>query len=137
LDQARAETPVGDNERASNGTAVETWQDEDGDAAAFVEAAPQLASTTFGNNTVRDVMTRAIDALPPDATWREAADLMRRHQVHRVLVMDGERLVGLVSAMDIARAVADGRVTARTYVFDRTSQGRPEGSRSSPLEIRR
>lgn len=34
-------------------------------------------------------------------------------RVHRVLVTEGRRLVGLVSSLDIARAVADGRLATR------------------------
>jgi CBS domain-containing protein len=43
---------------------------------------------------------------------------MRRQRIHRVLVTDAGTLVGIVSAFDIAGAVADHRFTRRTYVFD-------------------
>jgi CBS domain-containing protein len=38
--------------------------------------------------------------------------------------MDGESLLGIVTTMDLARAVADHQLTARRYVFER---GRAEG----------
>jgi hypothetical protein len=41
--------------------------------------------------------------------------------VHRVLVMDGESLIGSVTTRGIASAVADHEPTTRTYVFDRKS----------------
>jgi CBS domain-containing protein len=45
--------------------------------------------------------------------------MMRQYGVHRVLVVTRGRLVGLVSAMDITRAVADRKLTAHTYVFEK------------------
>lgn len=54
--------------------------------------------------TVKDIMTRRVVALPPAATVDEAADLMRQEHVHRVLVMQGDYLLGVVSTSDIARA---------------------------------
>jgi CBS domain-containing protein len=57
--------------------------------------------------------------LTPETLVTAAADYMRRAKVHRVLVMAGKQLLGLVSSSDITAAVADGKLTARTYVFDR------------------
>lgn len=68
-------------------------------------------------HTVAEVMTHAVHHLPPDAPVDAAADMMRRLAVHRVLVMEGDRLRGIVSTMDIARAVADHRLQTRTFVF--------------------
>jgi CBS domain. len=33
---------------------------------------------------------------------------MRKRGIHRVLVMDGKKLAGIISAIDIARAVSRG-----------------------------
>ena len=64
-------------------------------------------------------MTRSLWALPPDESVESAAELMRRNSIHRVLVMEGDQLAGIVSASDISGAVADHKLTARTYVFNR------------------
>ena len=55
--------------------------------------------------------------LPPDATVEEAAELMRSSGIHRVFVEDHKRMVGVVSSLDVTRALAEHRVGARTYVF--------------------
>lgn len=68
-------------------------------------------------HTVREAMTEQVVSLSPDTEVGEAADLMQRLAVHRILVMDGDRLAGLVTALDVAEAVADHRITARRYVF--------------------
>ena len=67
--------------------------------------------------TVDEVMTRKVESLPPDCSVDEAAILMGEKQIHRVLVMQGDVLLGIVSTSDVARAVAEHRLGSRTYVF--------------------
>jgi CBS domain-containing protein len=56
--------------------------------------------------------------LRPDATLREAADLMRREHVGAVVITEGRRPVGIVTDRDLAlRAVAVG-ATADTAVAE-------------------
>jgi CBS domain-containing protein len=57
--------------------------------------------------TVGEVMTGDIHSLPSSASIRNAATLMREKRIHRVLVIDDDALVGMVSALDVARAVSD------------------------------
>jgi CBS domain-containing protein len=57
--------------------------------------------------TVSEVMSGKVYALPPKAFVRRAASMMREKQIHRVLVIDDGNLVGVVSALDVARAVSD------------------------------
>ncbi|HJP87224.1 MAG TPA: CBS domain-containing protein [Gemmatimonadaceae bacterium] len=67
--------------------------------------------------TVADVMTRQVESLPPDCSVEEAALLMGRKQIHRVMVMMGDVLLGIVSTADVAKAVAEQRIRNRTFVF--------------------
>lgn len=67
--------------------------------------------------TVSEVMTRAVYNLPPSATAAAAADYMQRRDIHRILVMEEGQLLGIVTAHDIASAVAEGRATERRPVF--------------------
>lgn len=67
--------------------------------------------------TVADVMTREVESLPPDATVEEAALLMGKRQIHRVVVMMGDVLLGIVSTADVAKAVAEQKIKNRTFVF--------------------
>ena len=67
--------------------------------------------------TVGDLMTRNVHSLSPDESVDEAAWLMSEKRIHRILVMDGDEPVGILSALDVARAVADHRIKSRTYVF--------------------
>ena len=73
----------------------------------------ELASAEWdllGDHLVGDVMTRGLFALPPETPLDQAAKYMATRGIHRVLVMDGMRLLGIASASDFVRAVAEHRV---------------------------
>ncbi|CAL9380613.1 CBS domain-containing protein [Streptomyces sp. NPDC090994] len=58
---------------------------------------------------VKDVMTPGVVAVRPGASLVEAARLMRDHGIGDVVVADGQRVVGMLTARDITvRAVAEG-----------------------------
>ena len=58
---------------------------------------------------VADVVQRAPITLPPHGTIRQAAQLMESKGVGSIVVVDGQRLVGIVTDRDIVRrAVARG-----------------------------
>jgi CBS domain-containing protein len=61
---------------------------------------------------VQEIMTKNPSSVSPDATVREAAQLMQRENVGIIPVVDGtdRRLLGVVTDRDIAiRCVAEGR----------------------------
>ena len=51
--------------------------------------------------TVDDVATRELVTVGPDQDIDEVIGLMADHQLDRILVVDGERLVGIISEADI------------------------------------
>jgi CBS domain-containing protein len=68
---------------------------------------------------LRDVMTRDVKVIRPDAPIRDAARRMREIDVGPIPVCDGDRLVGLLTDRDITiRAVAEGRDPNTTCVRD-------------------
>ena len=101
----------------------ELWDDA---GAQVTERFANVASPEWNvleEHDVSEVMTRApLTTLPADASADAAADLMRRNGIHRVLVTDGEKLLGIVSALDIVKAAADHRFTSRTYAFNRDGE---------------
>lgn len=113
---------------------TELW----GDAGAEVDERFRDAAGPEWNileeHTVAEAMTRSVCSLSSDAEVPPAADYMRREGIHRLLVMDGGQLSGIVSAMDIAKAVAERRLTTRTYVFNRERDfdERGEGQEPAP-----
>jgi CBS domain-containing protein len=68
---------------------------------------------------IREIMTREVEVIRPDASIREAATKMKDLDVGAIPVCDGQRLQGVVTDRDIAvRAVAEGRDSTRTHVAD-------------------
>jgi CBS domain-containing protein len=58
---------------------------------------------------VSEVMTREVDTVRPDQTAREAASFMLRDDAGSMPVVEGERLVGMITDRDIAvRGIAKG-----------------------------
>ena len=54
---------------------------------------------------VGDVMTREVTSCSPDDTLERAATAMHEHDVSRLPVIEGGKLVGLVARGDVLRAV--------------------------------
>ena len=66
----------------------------------------QLAEDT----AVREIMTPRVLTIGPEADVREAAEHMLYADVHRLFVTEEDRPIGVISASDIAGAVAAGRI---------------------------
>jgi CBS domain-containing protein len=59
---------------------------------------------------VSDVMTREVQTVRPDQTAREAASFMLSADAGAIPVLEGDRLIGMITDRDIAvRGVAEGR----------------------------
>ena len=56
------------------------------------------------STTVRDVASKDLVTVTPDEDLDRALQLMAQHQVRRIPVVDGDRVVGIVSQADVARA---------------------------------
>lgn len=59
---------------------------------------------------VKDVMSRQLVKVSPEQSLREVAQVLADNSIHRVLVTQEGRLVGLVSSLDLVRLIADGRL---------------------------
>jgi CBS domain-containing protein len=98
---------------------TELWAGEQGDVADRIDEPVAAPWDPLAERTVADAMTWGVYALPPGAEVAAAAECMRSAGVHRMLVMEGGRLLGIVTTMDLVRAVAEHRIVRRTFVFDR------------------
>ena len=95
------------------------WDDAGGEVTARLAGAESSEWDFLAEHDVAEVMTRKLVAIAPDAPAEEAARLMNECGIHRVFVIDARRVIGVVSAIDIARAVAEHQLGTRTYVFNR------------------
>lgn len=98
---------------------LEAWSEIEPDVEERFAGVKGPEWNTLEEHTVSEAMTRApLVRMTPTDLVETAAAYMRRAGVHRVLVMDGRRLAGIVTTTDLARAVADHKLTTRTYVFE-------------------
>ena len=54
---------------------------------------------------VKDFMTRKVVYISPDTTIAHAADLMREQGLHRLPVIENDKLVGLVTGVRLQKQV--------------------------------
>jgi acetoin utilization protein AcuB len=62
--------------------------------------------------TVDQIMTKAVITITPRHNARDAARLMLEHKIGGLPVVDGKRLVGIITETDLVRAFAEGTVPA-------------------------
>mgnify|MGYP000751098131 CR=1 FL=1 len=60
--------------------------------------------------TVSDIMTPVTFSFPASATVRELADFLVRGKIHRAIVVEDGRLQGIITSMDILRALSEDRL---------------------------
>ncbi|MBI4538510.1 MAG: CBS domain-containing protein [Gemmatimonadetes bacterium] len=87
-------------------------------------------ASVFAGHTVRDIMTPARFAVRPDAMIAETARFLVRAGIHRALVLERGRLRGIVTAMDVLRAVAEAD-------SEDTTAGGTDAHGSAPVSRRR
>jgi CBS domain-containing protein len=68
-------------------------------------AMPELPRDS-SHGVIGDVMTRRLITIAPEAPVRDAIQLMVDEEIHRVLVVEAEKLVGVISSMDVLRMLA-------------------------------
>jgi CBS domain-containing protein len=86
---------------------LDYWQDAGAEVMERIYEVPRLERDLLAEHTAAEVMTSTVCSLPPDARAAEAAEYMLRGGIHRVLVMEGGRLLGLVTTTDLLRTVAE------------------------------
>jgi len=62
----------------------------------------------------REVMTTEVRTIQQDASLDVAAKIFRAASLRRLLVVDGNHFVGILSRRDIVRSIRDGRLTVTT-----------------------
>ena len=65
-------------------------------------------SLLLDREIVADWMSHRVVSVAPDETVGEVCRLMAREHVHRVFVVEDERIIGVISAFDIVSLIAQG-----------------------------
>lgn len=67
---------------------------------------------TLPHRRAGDVMTRQPRVIAPGTPLRDAGRVMSERTMHRLFVVEDDRLVGVISTADLASAVRDARIDA-------------------------
>lgn len=78
---------------------------------------------------LRDCCTRELVTIEPEADVRRAAEIMAEHQIRRLPVVQGKRLVGIVSLGDLA-VKAEGEKAPAKALTEISKPAEPE-----PVEV--
>ncbi|MGZ8469234.1 MAG: CBS domain-containing protein [Gemmatirosa sp.] len=124
-DRARSDAPDADEWREAHADDPQARFLAEHPGALDLDVVDEMADAAteldpLDRHTVADVMTHRVMALPSATDVVTAAARLREADVHRVLVVDGDRLVGVVTTSDITRVVAERSLERRVYVFDTT-----------------
>jgi acetoin utilization protein AcuB len=57
--------------------------------------------------TIGSIMVKEIVTIPPDTTVERAADIMLESRISALPVMEGEKLVGIITTTDVTRVLLD------------------------------
>jgi CBS domain-containing protein len=68
----------------------------------------EVDEDAFDGYRVADIMTPVSFAMSPTASVRELADFLLRGRIHRAVVTENGHLAGIVTTMDVLRALAEG-----------------------------
>jgi CBS domain-containing protein len=88
----------------------EGWPDAGAEVTERIEHPQGPEWDALAGHTVAEVMTRSLCSVGPDDPVGVAAGYLLRAGVHRVLVVDGRRLLGILTTTDFVRAVAEERL---------------------------
>ena len=92
----------------------EVW--EEWSSNSQLDESASGASRLFDETTVADLMNDEVFSVRPSSSIRSAATMMQKRGIHRVLVMEDRKLLGIVSALDIARVVSEKGVAGKTGI---------------------
>jgi CBS domain-containing protein len=86
---------------------VPDWSEEEGEDGFVLEDEisdrDDYSTAAGGGDTVSEWMNPTVIAVAPDATLKEVCKVMAREKIHRVFVVDGRRLSGVISSLDIVQ----------------------------------
>ena len=103
----------------------DTWEEWSNRPDISVDGGVFRCAQAIDQHTVDEVMTDAIVSVPPGMSVRKASAVMHKHGIHRVLVMNNESLVGILSASDVVRTVSVRGTADDTGITLKVFKGEP------------
>jgi CBS domain-containing protein len=100
----RVEAVHGDFEM-SEPVGEEAVDESRGDEAFFAKS--DYSPEVFGSDTVGEWMSRDVIAVEPEWTLKEICNVMVKQHIHRVPVVKGRALLGIITTFDIVRCIGE------------------------------
>lgn len=98
---------VEDGDEAPAAYFNDLWEDVGADVVQRFEQVDSPEWNVLDEHVASEVMTRTVFSLSPETEVGEAARRMLEADVHRALVVEDGRLMGVLSSLDVLRAVAE------------------------------
>lgn len=92
---------------------TQLWSDASDAVSDRLENPNGAEPDLLDEHTVDEIMSRPLVMLAPTDDVLLAATIMEEKSIHRVIVVEHGELVGIVSTLDIVRAVAERTLTTR------------------------
>ena len=92
---------------------TQLWSDASDAVSDRLENPDRAELDLLDEHTVDEIMSRPLVMLAPTDDVLRAATIMEEKSIHRVIVVDHGELVGIVSTLDIVRAVAERTLRTR------------------------
>jgi CBS domain-containing protein len=73
-----------------------------------------------------EIMNMKVEVIDPAASLDQAQSLMRQRRIHHLVVMDGKRVIGMLTEQALQRAVADGADRVEEGMFRDVATATPE-----------
>jgi CBS domain-containing protein len=121
---SREKEPPGEDDE-EDAVAARVIEEEGEPAASYFDADWVGSDDPLDRHVVAEAMTSPAQSVPSTADVREAADVMCRAGIHRVVVLDGDHLAGIVTTSDLARAGAGRRLSAPDSFIEIELRGWP------------
>jgi CBS domain-containing protein len=86
---------------------TDLWEDAGADVAERMKELEGPEWDVLAEHTVGEAMSAGVRCVEAGASLRDAARYMLDHGIHRALVLDHEKLAGIVTATDFMRVVAE------------------------------
>ena len=98
--------PLKDETHPVSAYFTDIWDNAGADVLERIRTTTSPEWDVLGEHVVSEVMSPGMRSVQAHASLADAAAYMLDERIHRALVLDGDRLVGVVAAVDFLRAIA-------------------------------
>jgi len=102
-----AEEPGKDETHPVSSYFTDIWDNAGADVLERVRTTTSPEWYVLSEHVVSEAMSPGVRAVQAHESLADAASYMLHERIHRALVMDGDRLVGVVTASDFLRVIAE------------------------------